>query len=349
MEKSKEQVLMEKLRKVTHKARMSGMMRPGMPPLGGPGCRPGPEGMRPPMGQHKGDLFQPSTSQPVSNEGLSDMIVLLFKMWDEGRSESSNKLLLRFGSPEESKLTKQIADFFNLKEVVNINEIKSLHNARWGVQEFCKKVSMQPLWTLNYCEKVAQNEKYQRAIKNIISLFEQESPKIDRIKELSNQLDSLKLELPAILKNPDNYQQGFLRFVEKIEKEDDVSIKKEWWSDLFEELTILQEEVAFRKESDVENLILKFYNRKTKPAASPVSSNNAPASQGTGYSSINSTFSNPQETPAPPKPVVSDDVITAAKNNVKGMNMPNMMWQQMILELINEHPEVAEYITKYLS
>lgn len=299
--------------------------------------------------KHKGDLFQPSTSQPVSNEGLSDMVVLLFKMWDEGRSESSNKLLLRFGSPEESKLTKQIADFFNLKDVVNINEIKSLHNARWGVQEFCKKVSMQPLWTLNYCEKVAQNEKYQRAIKNIISLFEQESPKIDRIKELSNQLDSLKLELPAILKNPENYQQGFLRFVEKIEKEDDVSIKKEWWSELLEELTILQEEVAFRKESDVENLILKFYNRKTKPAASPVSSDNTPSSQGSGYSSVSATTSTPQETPVATKPVVSEDVITAAKNNVKGMNMPNMMWQQMILELINEHPEVAEYITKYLS
>lgn len=304
--------------------------------------------------KHKGDLFQPSTSQPVSNEGLSDMIVFLFKMWDEGRSESSNKLLLRFGSPEESKLTKQIAEFFNLKDVVNINEIKSLHNARWGVQEFCKKVSMQPLWTLNYCDKVALNEKYLKAIKNIISLFEQESPKIDRIKELSNQLDSLKLELPIILRNPENYQQGFMKFVEKIEKEDDVTIKKEWWSELLEDLTILQEEVAFRKESDVENLILKFYNRKSKPVPTPTPtpvpspSSTGGSTQSSSTSTVASTPGSPF-TPVPPVKVVSEDVITKAKNTVKGMNMPNMMWQQMILELINEHPEMAEYITKYLS
>lgn len=293
--------------------------------------------------KHKGDLFQPSTSQPVSNEGLSDMIVLLFKMWDEGRSESNNKLLLRFGSPEESKLTKQIAEFFNLKEVVNINEIKSLHNARWGVQEFCKKVSSQPIWTLNYCDKVSQNEKYHKAIQSIINLFEQESPKIDRIKELSNLLESLKLELPVILKNKDNYEQGFIKFVEKIEIEDDVTIKKEWWSELLEELSILQEEVAFRKESDVENLILKFYNRKSKPVVSPVTPQ--------PITPLTSDSPKPvvSVTTTPPKPVVSEDVITKAKNNVKGMNMPNMMWQQMFLELINEHPEVAEYITKYLS
>lgn len=287
--------------------------------------------------KHKGDLFQPSTSQPVSNEGLSDMIVLLFKMWDAGHSESNNKLLLRFGSPEESKLTKQLADFFNLKNVVNINEIKSLHNARWGVQEFCKNVSLQPLWTLNYCDKVSQNEKYQKAIKSIINLFEQESPKIDRIKELSNLLESLKLELPVILKNKDNYEQGFLKFVKKIELEDDLTIKKEWWSELLEDLSSLPEEVAFRKESDVENLVLKFYNRKSKPIVTPLSP--PPVTPGTPSDDENGFQ----------KHVVSEDVITKAKNNVKGMNMPNMMWQKLVLELIDEHPEVADYITKYLS
>lgn len=301
--------------------------------------------------KHKADLFQPSTSQPVSDEGLSDMIVLLFKMWDEGRSESNNKLLLRFGSPEESKLTGQIANSFNLKDVVNINEIKSLHNARWGVQEFCKKITKQPLWTLLYCDKVSQNDTYKTAIKNIISLFEQESPKIERIKELSNQLDSLKMELPAILKNADNYMQGFMKFVEKIEAEDDINIKKEWWNELIDELSVLPEEVAFRKESDVENLILKFHNRKTKPVVEQKQSQNNSGSSannaGGNSASVNAGEKNPSLPPIVKQ--VSEDTITKAKNNVKNMNMPNMMWQQMVLELINEHPEVAEYITKYLS
>lgn len=301
--------------------------------------------------KHKGDLFQPSTSQPVSDEGLADMIVLLFKMWDEGRSESNNKLLLRFGSPEESKLTKQLADFFNLKDVVNINEIKSLHNARWGVQEFCKKVAKQPLWSLLYCDKVSQNENYKKTIKSIISLFEQESPKLERIKELSNLLESLKMELPPILKNADNYAQGFMKFVEKIETEDDINIKKEWWNELLDEMTVLPEEVAFRKESDVENLILKFYHRKTKPVetTSTQDTSSGTTSVNGGSQSGAQTSSNGSSSSAGSPALISEDIITKAKDNVKNMNMPNMMWQQMLLELINEHPEVAEYITKYLS
>lgn len=301
--------------------------------------------------KHKGDLFQPSTSQPVSDEGLSDMIVLLFKMWDEGKSDSNNKLLLRFGSPEESKLTKQIAEFFNLKDVVNINEIKSLHNARWGVQEFCKKVTKQPLWSLLYCEKVSQNENYKKTIKSIISLFEQESPKLERIKDLSNQLDSLKMELPAILKNSDNYAQGFINFAAKIESEDDITIKREWWNELLEELTVLPEEVAFRKESDVENLILKFCHRKNKPVETQSTAGSSETSSPNDYSTggqpkgTSESGANNVGSATP----ISEDVVTKAKDNVKNMNMPNMMWQQMILELINEHPEVAEYITKYLS
>lgn len=303
------------------------------------------------MRKHKGDLFQPSTSQPVSDEGLSDMIVLLFKMWDEGKSESSNKLLLRFGSPEESRLTKQIAYFFNLKEVVNINEIKSLHNARWGVQEFCKKVAKQPLWSLLYCDKVSQNENYKRSIRSIISLFEQESPKLERIKELSNLLESLKMELPAILKNADNYTQGFMRFAEKIEEEDDITIKKEWWSELLDELTVLPEEVAFRKESDVENIILKFCHKKTKPVEkiSTQETSSGGIISGSNKNDDNVQVGQGGGTVDTVVKLVSEDIIKKAKDNVKSMNMPNMMWQQMVLELINEHPEVAEYITKYLS
>lgn len=288
--------------------------------------------------KHKGDLFQPSTSQPVSDEGLSDMIVILFKMWEEGRSDPSNKLLLRFGSPEESKLTKQIAECFHLSAVVNINEIKSLGNARWGVQEFCKKVAKFPLWTLLYCDKVKEDPAYAPVIKNLISLFEQESPKIERIKELSNQIDSLKIDLQFLLRNPKAYEQGFIRFVEHIEEEDDVKIEKEWWSEMLEEISGLQEEVAFRKESDIENAILKFEKRKRRPTVVPVVT--PPVTQ-----------TETETAPViPVKPVeVPEDVIEKAKGRVKVTNMPNMMWQQVMIELINEHPEVSEFVANYLS
>ena len=51
--------------------------------------------------EHKADLFLPGISQPVSNEKLQDMIHSLFEMWKNGKSEQSNKVALRFGSPEE--------------------------------------------------------------------------------------------------------------------------------------------------------------------------------------------------------------------------------------------------------
>lgn len=286
--------------------------------------------------KHKADLFQPSTSQPISDEGLTDMLVILFKMWDEGRSEANNKLLLRFGSPEESKLTKQIADCFGLKDVVNINEIKSLGNARWGVQEFCKKKAKQPLWTILYCDKVSQNPQYTAVIKSIIQLFEQEAPKIERIKDLSNQIDSLKIELPALLKNVDNYEQGFIKFVAKIEAEDDVKIEKDWWSEMVADIASLQEEVAFRKESDIENAILKFEKRKRRPVVITP----APSVE----------TEEPTQTTGPSSVIVdvSDETIDEARTRVKNTNMPNMMWQMLVLDAIEEHPEISEFISNYL-
>lgn len=286
--------------------------------------------------KHKADLFQPSTSQPISDEGLTDMLVVLFKMWDEGRSEASNKLLLRFGSPEESKLTKQLAECFNLKDIVNINEIKSLGNARWGVQEFCKKKAKQPLWTILYCDKVKNNPQYTTVINNIINLFEQESPKIERIKELSNQIDSLKIEIPPILKNEKNYEEGFIKFVEEIEVEDDIKIEKDWWNEMVAELQSLQDEVAFRKKSDIENAILKFEKRKNRPTViTPPPSD--------------TTVDKPEpQTEVAVKPTISEDVIDDARQRVKNTNMPNMMWQMMVLDAIEEHPEIAQFIAKYL-
>ena len=287
--------------------------------------------------KHKGDLFQPSTSQPVSDEGLTDMLVILFKMWDEGRSDASNKLLLRFGSPEESKLTKQIAECFNLKDVVNIHEIKSLGNARWGVQEFCKKKAKFPLWTLLYNDNISNDPQYPIIVKGIIQLFEQEAPRVERIKELSNQIESLKIDLPILLKNPKNYEEGFMNFVSHIEEQDDVKIEKEWWSELLSEISSLPEEVAFIKESDIENAILKFEKRKRRPTVIPDTP--SPSSE-----------PEPQPGVSPiPAAEVPEDLVDKARDAVKATNMPNMMWQKVLLDLIEENPWISQYIADYLS
>ena len=42
------------------------------------------------------------------------------------------------------------------------------------------------------------------------------------------------------------------------------------------------------------------------------------------------------------------DTIKQAKNCVKSQTMPSMMWQKVVLDLIEEHPEVSEFLIKYL-
>lgn len=48
--------------------------------------------------------------------------------------------------------------------------------------------------------------------------------------------------------------------------------------------------------------------------------------------------------PAPPK---TDD-IKKAKILVREQTMPSMMWQKVVLDLIEEHPEVSQFLISYL-
>ena len=92
----------------------------------------------------------------------------------------------------------------------------------------------------------------------------------------------------------------------------------------------LPSEVAFRKETDVRQKIVEFYINKIKPTtpATPTT----PSTPGT-----------PTPTPQPPS---SEDEIAEAKSKIKSMNMPNVFWQKIALELIEQYPEVAEYFNR---
>ncbi len=47
-------------------------------------------------------------------------------MWNDGHSALSNKLMLRFGSKEESELTQLLYEVFQLQFIKDIPEVKSL-------------------------------------------------------------------------------------------------------------------------------------------------------------------------------------------------------------------------------
>lgn len=274
--------------------------------------------------KHKADLFEPTISQPVSDEKLSDMITDMFKMWKDGKSVHNNKLLLRFGSPEESKLTELFIDIFDLAKMegVKASEIKSLANVKWYVQEFCKRKAKYPLWTLKFLPSISNNIK--EIIEGIISLFETENPSIEKIKSIYKSISLNKMDLNLTLTSENNYNKGFIAFVESIEE---APIKKEWWNDMLAKVNELPSEIAFRKETDVRQTIVKFYIEKMTPNPQP---NPHPGPQ-----------PNPQ-----PNPQKAVDTVLEAKNKVKSLNMPNMLWQKIALELIDTYPEIAEYFKR---
>lgn len=299
--------------------------------------------------KHKADLFVTTISQPISDEKLSEMIVELFKMWNDGHSESNNRLMLRFGSKEESELTQLLYEVFQLQFIKDIPEVKSLSNVRWGINEFCMQKSKYPLWVLTYCDNITENRA--SIIKLLIEVLEaDQNPDIAKIKNLYRQINSEKVDIAQLVSNPKNYDNGFLNFINSIKT---VKIKNEWWNELIEEISHLQSEVAFRKETDVRECVYTFYNMKRdeenpapapQPSVSVLGEMNSPASRSAGTSK-----SSYVPTSEPPKKQVTPDTVKKAKNLVKEANMPGVLWQKVVLDIIDSNPEVAEFISNYLS
>lgn len=293
--------------------------------------------------KYKDDLFLPSTAQPVSDEKLRDMLTLLFKMWAEGDSRANSKLNLRFGSPEESKLKNLIAEVFNLKEVMNLDENKSLANAKWGVQEFCKSKSKQPLWTLKYCSNISEDLK--KTVSQMIDLFEQEVPQTEKIKELTHRIELSKIDLFQLLTNEKNYSEGFINFVKNIEN---VQIKDEWWDELLADLNTLPSEVAFRKESDVQTKVLNFYIAKiNRLNPTPGFNKNENGDEASGNHSPNVEPRQNVENSAHISKV-NPIAVERAKAKIVNTQMPNMYWQKFIIDLVEACPETAGFISKNL-
>lgn len=289
--------------------------------------------------KHKDDLFNPSTSQPVGDEKLTDMIVVLLQMWDRGISEPSNKLLLRFGSAEEKNLSKILGEVFCLQDVkgVNMADLKSLRYANWAITEFCKQIAKYPLWSLLYCSAIKEKPECEKALNDLIYLFSQDSYTLQKIKELYNEIKGEQIDLYKLLAKQSNYREGFVNFINSI---NNVDIKEEWWDELEEELSHLQSEIAFRKREDVKDCVNAFYIQKIKEESRP--------------SEVKPQISNgitvPDIVAEPSVNVVKSapDTIKQAKNCVKSQTMPSMMWQKVVLDLIEEHPEVSEFLIKYL-
>ena len=97
---------------------------------------------------------------------------------------------------------------------------------------------------------------------------------------------------------------------------------------MLDKINQLPSEIAFRKESDVEKTILQFYIAKTTPPPTPPDPDDL------------------DDPISPTPPISSTDVVKEAKTKIKATNMPNTMWQMVILNLIDELPETADFFKR---
>lgn len=283
--------------------------------------------------KHKSDLFVPGVSQPISDDKLRDMLVDIFKAWTkDGKADAPNKYLLRFGSPEETQLKDLIIDLFDLKKYpwCNVKEIKSLENAKWKVWEFCKIESQQPLWTLLYAPGISDEAK--DALKDLIYIFEQENPSVDKIKSVYKKLKQDNVVMNILLTNIANYQAGFRVFVSSIEE---APITPALWQGMIEAIDTLQLEIALRQESTVRQKIVAYYVKWLKQQQNGNNGGNGNGESGSGNGSGNGSSGSGTSS--------TQETIAKAKDKIKSINMPNMFWQKLALDLLNDHPELADY------
>jgi hypothetical protein len=186
------------------------------------------------------------------------------------------------------------------------------------------------LWSLLYCNKIKEKEACVNAIKDLISLFNQDSYSLDKIKSLYHEIKEVgQVDLYKLCTNSSNYQEGFTNFINGIKE---VELQPEWWDELEEELSHLQSEIAFRREEDVRSAVMSFYINKIKKPE--------PTSFSGGMAA--------EPEPVPATVQAKPDDIKMAKSLVREQTMPSMMWQKVILDLIEEHPEVSQFLISYL-
>ena len=76
-----------------------------------------------------------------------------------------------------------------------------------------------------------------------------------------------------------------------------------------------------------------------------------PAAASSSSQAANAATNIPDEVqtlPAQPKSP-NPDIVKKAKSLVKEANMPSILWQKVVLDIIEDNPEIAEYISNYLS
>ncbi len=170
-------------------------------------------------------IFDPQ-GKPRDANALIDDIVLLFKVWDDNKSNS--KLNFKFQTPEEGKLCKELISLFKLNNKGNAySDVTSLKDARFAITgDFLAKKN-NPLWTLKYASPsafaglpiaVTISDSIKNLIDNIVQIcMERELRNPALVNHTLELIEELRIEMKNILNVEDAFNDGFKNFLMQIE------------------------------------------------------------------------------------------------------------------------------------
>lgn len=170
-------------------------------------------------------IFDPQ-GKPRDANALIDDIVLLFKVWDDNKSNS--KLNFKFQTPEEGILCKELISLFKLNNKGNAySDVTSLKDARFAITgDFLAKKN-NPLWTLKYASPsafaglpiaVTISDSIKNLIDNIVQIcMERELRNPALVNQTLALIEELRIEMKNILNVEDAFNDGFKNFLMQIE------------------------------------------------------------------------------------------------------------------------------------
>lgn len=165
--------------------------------------------------------------KPRDANALVDDISMLFKVWDENKS--NGKLTFKFQTPEEGKLCKELINLFNLTGTENTyKDVSSLKDARYAITGDFLVRKGTPLWAIKYAPKSAFaslpaeipiTDEIKKLVDDIVTICadrELRNPAL--VNETLKLLEAWRIDLKNILNVDAVFQEGFNSFLMQIDR-----------------------------------------------------------------------------------------------------------------------------------
>ena len=177
-------------------------------------------------------IFDPQ-GKPRDANALIDDIVLLFKVWDDNKSNS--KLNFKFQTPEEGKLCKELISLFKLNGADSTyKDVTSLKDARYAITaDFLAKRNA-PLWAIKYAPESAFaslpivvniTDKIKQLTDNIVKIcMERELRNPALVNETLSLIEEQRFEMKNILNVEAAFSEGFKNYLMQLSY---VSVKED--------------------------------------------------------------------------------------------------------------------------